>query len=1303
MSVNRSHDNKNNQNNTNNEEYSEEYQKSLREEINRIIITNDELATSFRFVANKNQQLGKQLNDLDEKIAEQKPRLKQIMKEINKVENETMKISEQADLYKSKLENDPEFMDLLKKVKSLKTARDHAKQQLSRIKEYLGDPSLNMVDGALQNSENKVRFLYFKNAELQQQVILLQKLLGGESIDYNLEEELENMIELDKMKKEWLQFNLQRNKSSFMRNPDDDEVADDEDNDLLEGKSRKPSMPSTPRTPVSNNKFNPRGNSLRNKLSSALSRGNSSNVSNIDLDNINVQSDYTSANESRNNSNLGNVSRFNGNRISAKSVSRVSESGEDYSVDAKGYSSEKRRLGTRVESDNHENRNGNDDSSKLNKLASKEDELKNDPTNNNNDISDHNLDNKRNNEKQSSSEDKRRGSKLSSRDDEMKNNLEDDNNNNLDNKRDNEKQSSSGDKRRGSKLSSKDEKMRNDIDDDNDNNLDNKRDNEKQSSSEDKKRGSKLSSRNDELNMGADENDLLLKASPIDSNKLSNVEYGSIHLSNISDIEQRSNPTNGDLRPVEINKVLNDDNVPHEVGNVDHLLENKIKENKVSEDSIMQNDQNYLSLENNINNEGCKALDKRKPGDTEMNIKKTENVSSLNGSISEEMNNQEGGSSPLSKGSTSGEMNNRECNKLSSPDGDKYKETSDKKGKNLLSLSKDDNNKLEKGSHSSKDGESISTSATDEKVSHKKRKKKRKSSESENNETGGRSSSRKRHKSSSVSSGNGARKSEGRRHKRRSKKVLNDKNEEVNSEGHHRIKIRIPKQEPLKPGESKFDYEYDFSDGEPHEYDYEYVSDDDADGNKIHVREKIRVLYVDDNDASVEYDFDYDYEFIGDEELPPAMIQGMIDINDPVSSPPFTPKRKDHNQGSLGTSDPIFNRSATDMEPIDITENEIAADPSRVNPLAELIPQLRKEAGEETEESLRAKLEELKKQIRAKVSESLTLKKEIEDLQKPSKKLLIPPRLGIYSQATIYISPIKGKDRVKAVNNELMRTSINITDLLGSEIEKDEKILKKQNEDLANLRSQQEQLQKAKEEIANLDKQIEQASLDKINKQQKIQQLNDELKNLSGEIAKFEENNKKELEITAVRNKELEEVNKRVNIKRAEYQKLMGEISLRQNHIRDMNEYLARIEKQLNDLSARVRPEIRTLLDDVKGSKQQLEATQAQVAEKAKSVEEKRKQLTLLQDSAEMNMFRVLRLQRLSLERRVRKWQILKESQEPFDKIEQFSQQNQGKRNSMIKILKQAEEELIKKQEEKVDLEQYAKLLDDMLSKHKSQ
>ena len=1223
MSVNRSHDNKNNQNNTNNEEYSEEYQKSLREEINRIIITNDELATSFRFVANKNQQLGKQLNDLDEKIAEQKPRLKQIMKEINKVENETMKISEQADLYKSKLENDPEFMDLLKKVKSLKTARDHAKQQLSRIKEYLGDPSLNMVDGALQNSENKVRFLYFKNAELQQQVILLQKLLGGESIDYNLEEELENMIELDKMKKEWLQFNLQRNKSSFMRNPDDDEVADDEDNDLLEGKSRKPSMPSTPRTPVSNNKFNPRGNSLRNKLSSAFSRGNSSNVSNIDLDNINVQSDYTSANESRNNSNLGNVSRFNGNRISAKSVSRVSESGEDYSVDAKGYSSEKRRLGTRVESDNHENRNGNDDSSKLNKLASKEDELKNDPTNNNNDISDHNLDNKR--------------------------------------------------------------------------------DNEKQSSSEDKKRGSKLSSRNDELNMGADENDLLLKASPIDSNKLSNVEYGSIHLSNISDIEQRSNPTNGDLRPVEINKVLNDDNVPHEVGNVDHLLENKIKENKVSEDSIMQNDQNYLSLENNINNEGCKALDKRKPGDTEMNIKKTENVSSLNGSISEEMNNQEGGSSPLSKGSTSGEMNNRECNKLSSPDGDKYKETSDKKGKNLLSLSKDDNNKLEKGSHSSKDGESISTSATDEKVSHKKRKKKRKSSESENNETGGRSSSRKRHKSSSVSSGNGARKSEGRRHKRRSKKVLNDKNEEVNSEGHHRIKIRIPKQEPLKPGESKFDYEYDFSDGEPHEYDYEYVSDDDADGNKIHVREKIRVLYVDDNDASVEYDFDYDYEFIGDEELPPAMIQGMIDINDPVSSPPFTPKRKDHNQGSLGTSDPIFNRSATDMEPIDITENEIAADPSRVNPLAELIPQLRKEAGEETEESLRAKLEELKKQIRAKVSESLTLKKEIEDLQKPSKKLLIPPRLGIYSQATIYISPIKGKDRVKAVNNELMRTSINITDLLGSEIEKDEKILKKQNEDLANLRSQQEQLQKAKEEIANLDKQIEQASLDKINKQQKIQQLNDELKNLSGEIAKFEENNKKELEITAVRNKELEEVNKRVNIKRAEYQKLMGEISLRQNHIRDMNEYLARIEKQLNDLSARVRPEIRTLLDDVKGSKQQLEATQAQVAEKAKSVEEKRKQLTLLQDSAEMNMFRVLRLQRLSLERRVRKWQILKESQEPFDKIEQFSQQNQGKRNSMIKILKQAEEELIKKQEEKVDLEQYAKLLDDMLSKHKSQ
>jgi hypothetical protein len=144
----------------------------------------------------------------------------------------------------------------------------------------------------------------------------------------------------------------------------------------------------------------------------------------------------------------------------------------------------------------------------------------------------------------------------------------------------------------------------------------------------------------------------------------------------------------------------------------------------------------------------------------------------------------------------------------------------------------------------------------------------------------------------------------------------------------------------------------------------------------------------------------------------------------------------------------------------------------------------------------------------------------------------------------------------------------------------------------------------------------------------------------------------------------------------------MEEIQLRQNHINAMTQYLAKIETQLTDLSAWVRLEIRTLLDDVKNSKTQLEQTQTQVTQKTGAVEEKQRQHANLQNSPEMNSFRDLKLDKISLERRIWKWMMLKEPAEPYQKTETLSIANAQKRKAVLEALKKAEDELIRKREE---------------------
>jgi len=487
--------------------------------------------------------------------------------------------------------------------------------------------------------------------------------------------------------------------------------------------------------------------------------------------------------------------------------------------------------------------------------------------------------------------------------------------------------------------------------------------------------------------------------------------------------------------------------------------------------------------------------------------------------------------------------------------------------------------------------------------------------------------------------------------------------------------------------------DYVYSDGCGSEYEEEELSITNSNQKS---KNSVRIFTKDVIVPLPDYDFDYDYEYFSDDD---TNINAKDDDQSEFSS--FGSPQKSKPNQKLGTSDPVHTVSNPDInnDIIDFTELENAADPSRKNPLAELIPMLRKEAGGDNEDYLKTKHEELMKSIREKTKESSRLKGQINALQTPKPKRSPKPKLKT-SNTSLSIS--SNESRNPRINdNSSKKSNFVESDISGLTLEQDERLIQSQNTQIELIKKQQSEVDQIQNEVKIVDNQIREITQEKEKKSERVAMLRAELDSLADVISKFEENNLREIRLTQDKQRELSEITSQTGIKRAEYQKLMGEITIRQNHIKDMTEYLGRIEKQLADLSARVRPEIRTLLDDVKNAKMQLEQTQNHALDRTKQIEEKKKYLSTIQDSVELVQIRELRVNKFNLEQELYRHQFLKNSKEPIREIVEFSSSNSMKRSSQLSLLNEGEGELIKLNEERIILENYQKLLEDQISKHK--
>jgi len=184
--------------------------------------------------------------------------------------------------------------------------------------------------------------------------------------------------------------------------------------------------------------------------------------------------------------------------------------------------------------------------------------------------------------------------------------------------------------------------------------------------------------------------------------------------------------------------------------------------------------------------------------------------------------------------------------------------------------------------------------------------------------------------------------------------------------------------------------------------------------------------------------------------------------------------------------------------------------------------------------------------------------------------------------------------------------------------------------------------------------------------------------------------------------KELEMVSSQIQIRQAQYEKIAEESKSYESQLIELGQYRKKLEKQLEDLSNRMKPEIRTLLNDFNDSKTQVLLIDQQLKEKRESLAQSISFYEQMKNSQENMALIEKKLVKMNLERRNQKWDIItRDSRESWQSIESFSTKNETQRKSLVNQIKSLDRKILQKQESIDELEKYIQYLEESVHVYK--
>lgn len=537
----------------------------------------------------------------------------------------------------------------------------------------------------------------------------------------------------------------------------------------------------------------------------------------------------------------------------------------------------------------------------------------------------------------------------------------------------------------------------------------------------------------------------------------------------------------------------------------------------------------------------------------------------------------------------------------------------------------------------------------------------------------------------------------------------------VNKEGRHLLRIKNILDEGVE-------YEYEFSDGnEEHEYEYDFQYNETTGRKKKY---KLRIVYDTINrNKGYEYYDDVDDE-AADTELikqqekypdkrPMIVNTGISSIFEESGIPKPAPgsstslsRVKSRNLVSSGSSKNLsylpsnediqsFRRKIERSE--SVVEDEL--DVSRKNPLSRFIPIMREiSAHDYNEEELRRQIELKQGEVLEKTNKLQELNEELVKMKDPNKKYPLMSKFRSHS-LNIHATRIQP---LHSQPSQFNRVVVGVlTDVTGSDIVNSERAIIRQESEKKKAKKLESGVNEMNSRITTLEKKIADAQKEGERLQKRISELRAESKAIQTEINDTKANSSEEV-LVKDRQKELESLTSQIQVKQSYLDRVLNEVQLYELHIKEMESYKRQLSRELDDITNRVKPEVRSLLDDVKNSKQQIQNLQNQFNEQTTLLKNKRKDLENLRASDSWKKLLELKLNKCNLDRRLKKWNYLNnENRETLQVLESFSVRNSERRKIVKDQLLDNERKLIKAQEEFHELEKYNLLLNELIDTYK--
>jgi chromosome segregation ATPase len=365
-----------------------------------------------------------------------------------------------------------------------------------------------------------------------------------------------------------------------------------------------------------------------------------------------------------------------------------------------------------------------------------------------------------------------------------------------------------------------------------------------------------------------------------------------------------------------------------------------------------------------------------------------------------------------------------------------------------------------------------------------------------------------------------------------------------------------------------------------------------------------------------------------------------------------------------------------------------------------LIPRLRAEAELNQGEDLVRILADLRREIAEKTQIRDDLKGKIADLRKPQAKKRKKLEFSGIKRTNISAPPDPMK--LLALSDFTRRSVAAQTECTNEAIQYQLTVLAQQRIERKSTEEMQSSLETMKQRIAETEAKVAEAKREGEEKEEKIRRLRIEIGNVKDELVQGDTNALQEKERAREYAQELERVDDQILVKQQQLEKVVNQVGALQMHLKEMQKFRAILESELHDLENREKPEVRQLVQDVQDCRIRLDETTERVNQMTQSVEAKRQALENLLNSEEMQHYTDLRIEKMNLERRIRKWTILlKDSKETLQGLESFSIANAGRRQALAEALKNKQKAVLKKEAEVSDLEQYAELLESLIREHK--